>query len=227
MKTLVDVKHKLAGATVFSKLDAKGAYWQIKLSAESSKMTCFNTPFGRYRYLRLPFGISSSQDVFIQKMDETFGNLPGVICLVDDILIYGKDLQEHDANLRRVLDRMRESGVRLNPQKCQIGVEEVKYYGSIITKYGEKPDPSKLEAIINMPSPTSKADVQTVLGMVNYLGQFQDQLSTLSAPLRALLKENVIFYWGEYEEKAFQMIKDTISRAPTLAYFDQSKSVTL
>jgi hypothetical protein len=96
MPTLEDVTVKLAGAKYFSVLDAKSGYWQIKLDGESAKLTTFNTPFGRYHFTRLPFGIHSSQDVFQKKVDEIYEGLNGVAAIVDDILVFRKTQEEHD-----------------------------------------------------------------------------------------------------------------------------------
>lgn len=108
LPTLDDVTSRLAGACYFSVMDAKLAYWAIKLTEESSKLTTFNTPFRQYRFLRLPFGVKSAQDEFQRKVNETYGDLQSVMAIVDDILIYGRNKQEHDENLRALLQRSRE-----------------------------------------------------------------------------------------------------------------------
>lgn len=114
MKTSEDIIPNLTDARYFSKIDARSGYWAIKLTEKSSHLTTFNTPFGRYRFLRIPFGIRSDQDEFQCKIDEIYEGLQGVTTLVDDILVYGKTREEHDANLRNVLTRSREKGVKLN-----------------------------------------------------------------------------------------------------------------
>ncbi|XP_062583207.1 uncharacterized protein K02A2.6-like [Saccostrea cucullata] len=126
MKTLEDVLPQLSKATFFTKLDARSGYWTIKLSEASSYLTTFNTPFGRYRYLRLPFGLKSSQDEFQRKIDECYEGLDGVVALVDDILVFGQTREEHDRNLRQVLTRSKERGVKLNKDKLEVGVTKVK-----------------------------------------------------------------------------------------------------
>ena len=120
MRTLDDILPQVSGAKYFSKLDASSGYWTVMLSDESSLLTTFNTPFGRYRYLRLPFGLKNSQDIFQQKIDECFESMPGVACIVDDILVYGKTPQEHNENLIRVLDKGRSAGIMLNKDKLQV-----------------------------------------------------------------------------------------------------------
>ncbi|KAK7938626.1 hypothetical protein WMY93_001952 [Mugilogobius chulae] len=171
LPTLEDVTTKLAGAQYFSVLDARSGYWAIKLSEKSSLLTTFNTPFGRYRFFRLPFGISSAQDEFQRRVDETYEGLRGVAAIVDDILVFGKTKQEHDENLRAMLQRTRERGLKLNPDKCKICVQEVSYFGHKLSNKGISPDPQKLKAIQDMPPPQSKSELETVLGMINYLAR--------------------------------------------------------
>ena len=227
MYTLDDVTSKLTNATCFSILDITHAYWSVKLDEASSYLTTFSTPFGRYRYLRLPFGISASSDLFQLKCNEIFEGLPGVTAIVDDILIYGRTREEHDRNLRSVLDRAREKGIRFNPEKCTIGVNEVPFFGSIITDKGLKADPSKIEAILKLEVPDSREKLERFLGMVNYLSKFAPNLSEITSPLRSLLKKETEFLWDEPQSRAFERVKQTITQSPVLAYYDPKKELTL
>ena len=138
MRTFDEVLSELSEAAYFSVLDATSGYWSLKLEDKSSYLTTFNTPFGRYRYLRVPFGLNCSQDVFQRKIDETFEGMAGVTAIVDDILVFGKTRAEHDQNLRKVLTRAHERGIKLNADKLKIGVTEVRYFGNILTQNGLK-----------------------------------------------------------------------------------------
>ncbi|XP_041867384.1 uncharacterized protein K02A2.6-like [Melanotaenia boesemani] len=229
LPTLDDVTPKLAGAQYFSVLDARSGYWTIKLSHESSLLTTFNTTFGRYRFLRLPFGIISAQDIFQRKIDETYSGLNGVVAIVDDILVFGKTREEHDANLRAMLERTRERDVRLNPEKSVICATEVSYFGHKLTRDGMQPDPKKIQAIKGMPPPENKNELETVLGMANYLSRFAPGLSEVNAPLRQLLKRENEFVWDHNSARAFQQMKDFITRepGPILCYFDTTKELRL
>lgn len=131
MKTLNDVLLLLSGAKYFTKLDARSGYWNIKLFEQSSYLATFNTPYGRYRFLRLPFGLKSSQDEFQRKTAECFSDLSGTVAIVDDTLVYGKTRQEHDSNLRAALQRARERGIKLNCDKLAVGHTEVEYFGHV------------------------------------------------------------------------------------------------
>ena len=227
MFTLDDVTSKLTNATCFSILDITHAYWSVKLDEASSYLTTFSTPFGRYRYLRLPFGISASSDLFQLKFNEIFEGLPGVTAIVDDILIYGRTREEHDRNLRSVLDRAREKGIRFNPEKCTIGVNEVPFFGNIITDKGLKADSSKIEAILKLEVPDSREKLERFLSMVNYLSKFAPNLSEITSPLRSLLKKETEFLWDEPQSRAFERVKQTITQSPVLVYYDPNKELTL
>ena len=129
-KTIEEVIAKTSGAKYFSVIDANKGYWQIKLDVESSKLTTFNTPWGRYRYTRLPFGIKTAGDIFIYEMGKILGGLKGVDVITDDILVYGKTIQEHNNRLETVLKRAREVNLRLNPEKSVICKSTVNYVGT-------------------------------------------------------------------------------------------------
>ena len=227
MLSIDDITSKLNGAKYFSVLDATKGYWSIKLEKNSSMLTTFNTPFGRYRYLRLPMGIRSSQDLFQRKVDETFESLPGVTSICDDVLVFGRTRTEHDRNLRNVLAKSRETGLRFNPDKIQIGLTSVKYYGHVISSDGLKPSPDKLSAILNMPNPTNRAELETLLGMITYLTKFQKNLAEITSPMRALLRKDVEFSWGSEQSEAFHKVKTALTQSPVLSYYDPGKPVRL
>ncbi len=226
MRTVEEVAAKMEGSTVFSVLDAKSSFWQIPLDYESSLLTCFSTPHGRYRYLRMPYGLKSASDVFQQSIEQLFGDLPCSI-VVDDIIVSGRDKSEHDRNLKLVLERARKVNLKLNPKKCKFGVSQVNYVGHVFTDAGLKADSRKIEAILNMPEPTDVQGLQRYLGMVNYLSKYIPHLSEIAAPLRQLTHKNIHWSWMPQHTQAFKQIKEKIAQAPSLQYFNMSKSVTL
>ena len=138
---------QLAGATVFSKLDANSGFWQIPLAPESAKLTTFITPAGRFCFHRLPFGITSAPEHFQRRMSETLSGVPGVVCMMDDVLIHGTTQQEHDQRLHEVLKRLQKAGVTLNADKCQFSRKSVKFLGHVVDPTGIRPDPDKVIAI--------------------------------------------------------------------------------
>ncbi len=151
------------------------------------------------------------------------------MAIVDDILIYGQTKAEHDENLHVMLQRSRERGVKLNPGKSVICATEVSYFGHLLTAEGVKPDPAKVAAVRDMEPPKDKGELETVLGMINYLSKFAPGLSDVNAPLRQLLKESSEFVWDVQHDKAFKKMKEllTCEPGPVLAYFDPHKELRL
>lgn len=194
-KTLDDILPQLKSAKFFTKLDCKSDYWSVVLDDKSSYFTTFNTPQGRYRYLRCPIRLKCSQDLFQQKMDECLEGLHGCCVIVDDILVYGSSREEHDINLRNLLDRCRQKGIRLNEDKLVVCVSEVKYFGHILSADGLKPDQEKCRAIQEMEGPKDKSELKTILGMITYLSRYAPNLSEIIKPLSEILKKDVIFHW--------------------------------
>ena len=227
LPTLEDITTRLTGACIFSKLDANHGYWQVPLAEESQLLTTFNSPFGRYCFKRMPFGIKSAQEVFQKRMSQLLGDLQGVETDIDDILVWGTNQEEHDKRLRAVLDRCEQINLTLNQDKCQFGVLKVSYIGHILSADGVQPDPEKVRAIREMPPPTDKKGVERLLGTINYLAKFIPNMSTVTQPIRELLKSDVTFSWSKSQEKAFDKIKNILSAEPVLTYYDVAKPVTI
>ena len=225
--TLEEITHKMAKSKWFSKLDAKNGYWSIELDEESQNLTCFNSPFGRYCFMRMPFGLVMSQDVFQQKMDQILEKCSGTIGISDDVVVFGKDEKEHDNNLLSLMEAAKENGLVFNSTKCNIKTKSIKFFGGIYDEKGVHPDPQKVEDIKALKSPTNEAELQHVLGMVTYMAPFIPRLSEHTANLRDLLKKGNEYTWTNSHEKAFQRIKAIISKETTLAYFDPTKPTTI
>ena len=217
---------QLDGAKVFSKLDCNSGFHQIPLHPDSQELTTFITPFGRYCYKRLPFGISSGPEVFQREMSRILEGIPGVICDIDDVLVFGKDQKEHDERLKRVLQKMEAENITLN-EKCIFSSDTVTFLGHIITSAGIKVDPRKVDAISNFPKPQNVPELRRFLGMVNHVGKFIPNLADTSKPLRDLLKEENEWTWSHQQEDAFQKLKVQLSSAPVLAHYDPAKETKI
>ena len=225
--TLQEITNKLSGATHFSKLDARHGYWSIRLDEESSLMTTFNSPIGRYKFLRLPFGLNISQDIFQQKMDEILAECPGTLGISDDTVVYGKSEEDHDRNLKNIMNKAREHGLVFNYEKCQIKSKEISFFGMIYSASGVRPDPKKCEDIKNLPSPKNVTELQQFLGMVQYMSPFIPKLADNTAALRNLTKKDSDFVWNDSHEQAFKNIKDMVCHTTSLAYFDVTKETII
>ena len=158
--TLEELNPEFAEARIFSKMDAKAGYWSIHLDETSQELTTFRTPFGRYCYKRLPFGLCVSQDRILARA-------PGCVGIADDVVVYGRDDAEHDKNLMRLMQVAKEEGLVLNSKKCSIKTREIVFFGSVYGKDGIRPDPSKIEDIRKMTTPQDKEDLQRFIGLMN------------------------------------------------------------
>ena len=227
MRTIEEVISTIPDAKVFSKLDAKSGFLQIKLDEASSLLTTFNTPLGRCRWLRLPFGIKCEPEIFQRIMDQMLEGIEGATAIMDDILIAGSNTEHHDAVLRQVIERATSYNLKLNHQKCLIRQPAVPYIGHLLTSEGLKPDPSKVAAVRAMPTPKNKDDVKRFLEFVTYLAKFIPNLSELDVPLRELLKTNALFDWQPAQEEAFLKLKKQCCSQPVLKYFDVNKPVEI
>lgn len=231
--TIDDVAPKLTNAKVFSVLDAKDGFLQVVLDEPSSFLTTFWTPYGRYRWLRMPFGIKSAPEEFQRRIDECLEGLENISAVYDDILIYGTgDSKEeasksHDAALRALLDRCRERDLKLNPKKFKYKLEEIPYLGHVVSAKGISADPDKVQAVQDMPQPTDTAGVQRLLGVVTYLAKFLPRLSTVAEPLRRLTDKDAAFDWLPQHDKALAQIKEMITAAPVLHFYNKDKEVTI
>ncbi|XP_030204757.1 uncharacterized protein K02A2.6-like [Gadus morhua] len=213
----------LAGARIFSKLDANMGFWQIPLAEESAKYTTFITPFGRYHFQRLPFGINSAPEHFQRVMAEVIDGLDGVVCHIDDLLVWGKDQEQHDARLHALLKKLEQAGVTLNADKCELSRSELVFLGHVITTSGISPDPEKTEAIRDMKEPTNVSELRSFLGMVNQVGKFIPQLSEKDKALRDLLSKKNCWLWGVDQAAAFRVLKEALISPPVLAMYDTSR----
>ena len=221
LPTIEEITTRLTGAKVFSKLDANSGYWQIPLEEESQLLTTFNTPQGRYCFTRMPFGITSAQEIFHKRINEAFEDLEGVETDIDNILVWGTK------RLRKVLNRCYAINLTLNEKKCQFNKEEITYLGHKLTQKGVQPDQEKIKAIAAMPPPEDKKGVERLLGTVSYMAKFIPNLSTISEPIRKLLKKEVQFTWEHEQERAFVEIKNALTSEKTLGYFNPNEAITL
>ena len=233
MPTIEEVATRLDKAKLFTVVDAKDGFWQKKLDRESSYKTTFNTPFGRYRWLRMPFGISSAPEVWQRTMHEFVEGLQGVEVIADDFVIAGFGDTTEDAyksleqNERSFFTRCREWNLKLNKQKVSRAQTNVPFMGHLLTSEGLKPDPRKIEAIVAMPEPEDATALKRFLGMVNYLSKFMPHLSEMTEPLRRLGDKDVEWQWMTQHSIAFNTVKKYLTESPVLKYCNVNEEVTI
>ena len=227
MKTAEDIAANLKSARIFSKLDASSGFYQIKLAEESTWLTTFNTPFGRYKVERLPFGINSAPEIFQRTLSQIFENIEGCNVIVDDILIWGSDEEEHNDRPEKVLKQCKGVDLKLNKQRCVFGQSEIEYVGHIFSADGMKPSVEKTRSVTEMSPPEDKKSLQRFLGMVNHLGKFISNLATVAHPLRELLEKSVEWHWTERHESTFDRLKVMLTEAPVFRYYNVDDDVMI
>ncbi|XP_026326150.1 uncharacterized protein LOC113234842 [Hyposmocoma kahamanoa] len=220
LPTLAELAARLHGAAYFSVLDANSGFWVVQLDDESADLCTFATPFGRYQFLRLPFGINCASEVFHGKMRQLLEDLDGVDNFIDDIIVWGKTRSEHDERLGMLLERARTINLKFNKAKCRIGLKEVTYLGHIFDANGMRPDDNKVRAIKEMPPPNDRKSLERFLGAVNYLSKFIPNYSQRAIPLTNLLKKENSWRWEHSEQKAFAELKEAVGGADVLALYD-------
>ena len=171
----------------------------------------------------MPFGLNVAGDAFQQTLDQVYSNLKGVTGIADDMFIYGTSDDDHDQNLTNFLNRTREHGLKIGLEKIQYKKTSVAFYGSQFTTQGHKPTDKKIQDIQLMPKPKDIKQLQSFLGMINYLNWYSPRLAEITSPLRDLTKDNVPFIWGPEHTNAFHAAKQEIAKAPLMAYYDPKK----
>lgn len=228
LPTFQKLSSRMADAKVFSILDGNKGFYQIKLSKNSQLLTTFAAGhYGRYCYLRLPYGLCSAPEVFHRTFKEVFEGLPGVEVYIDDIIVWGKNKEEHNNRLKAVLERAYTAGVRFNKKKCKFCVNEVRYVGHVFTKDGLKLDQEKVSAILNLEEPKDKKQLQVLLGMVTYVSKFLPNFSKVTESMRQLLRNDTEFLWLDSQKRDFVKLKEMLTKAPVLKYYDVNKDVVV
>ncbi len=225
-RTIDEILPQLHGKKFFTVIDTKKGYWHVQLDHESSLLCTFNTPFGRFRFLRLPFGLVVSQDIFQQKLDSIFNNIPDVCGIADDLIIAGTTEEEHDRAFIEVMETARKNNIGFNSEKLQFKQKKVAFYGHMLSDQGISPAEDKLKAIKNLQPPRNAKDLHTSLGMVTYLNRYSVKLAALTTPLRELLKKNVHFNWEPHHQEALEKIKKELCTSQTIGFYDPDPKTT-
>ena len=161
------------------------------------------------------------------QMSKCLGHLEGVVCQVDDILVFGRDRTEHDERLKAVMEHLKTAGVTLNERKCEFAVDQVNYLGHVVSADGIKPDPDKVKAILEMRQPTDVTSVRSLLGMANFLSKFIPHLSSKTKPLRDLLNKHNAWTWGSAQQHAFETLKSALASNKVLQLYDPTKKTVV
>ncbi len=198
-------------AKVLTVIDLEAGFWQVGVDDDSAKLLTFATPWGRFQYNRLPFGISIAPEIFHKAVADALQGIPGVVVFVDDILIYAPTKEEHDQRLKEVKARLAKANFTENKSKSgQVAQEEVKFLGHIVGRGQIRPDPAKIAALLDFPEPTCRKELKGLEGMLGWLRKFLPQLSEFLNDFRHLQKEHTAWIWTESERATFAKIKTAL-----------------
>ncbi|XP_073221486.1 uncharacterized protein [Cicer arietinum] len=213
-----DLMDQLKGAMIFSKIDLKSGYHQIRVKEEDIPKTAFRTRYGHFEYLVMPFGVTNAPAIFMDYMNRIFHPFLDkfVVVFIDDILIYSKSLEEHEVHLRQVLQVLKDKRLYANLGKCEFWLEEVKFLGHVISKEGIAVDPTKVEAVVAWKQPQTVTEIRSFLGLAGYYRRFIEDFAKIAAPLTQLTRKNHIYAWTEECERSFQMMKEKLTTSPVL-----------
>jgi hypothetical protein len=189
--TLDDMILDLNGSKVFSKMEIRNGYHQLELSEDSRNITTFTAHVGLRRYKRLSFGVSSAAEIFQNTLSNVLKGLDGVRNIADDIIVFGRNQEEHNKRLCKLFERLKERNLTLNKAKCEFNKDKLEFYGHIFNANGISADPKKISAIRNTQIPTDVGEVRSFLAMTNYVGRFVPNYSSVTEPLRMLTKQDI------------------------------------
>jgi len=217
-----DLINQLRGALVFSKIDLRSGYQQIRVKAEDIPKTAFRTRYSHYEYQVMPFGVTNAPAVFMDYMNRIFHPFLDsfVVVFIDDILIYSKTFEEHEKHLIAVLQILKDKKLYAKLSKCEFWLEEIKFLGHIISKEGVSVDPTKVEAVLQWEPPKSVTEIRSFLGLAGYYRRFIEGYSKIAMPLTQLTKKGQRFEWTENCENSFQELKKRLTTSPVLALPD-------
>jgi len=214
--------NQIRGCKYFTRLDPRACFNQIRIKEGDEWKTAFRTRYGLYEFLVMPFGLTNAPATAQRYVNDTLREFLDIfcVCYIDDILIYSKTLKEHKAQVRKVLQKLKDAGLFVKPEKCEFSVEKTTFLGFVFSEQGLEMDPEKVNAVLNWETPKSVKDIQCFLGFANFYRRFIDRYSHMCQPLFNLLRKDVAFAWDASCDLVFQQLKKAFTSAPVLRHFD-------
>ena len=225
LPTTEDLLKRLSGAQVFSKIDLRSGYYQVRINEADIPKTAFTTRYGLYEFTVMPFGLSNAPATFMRLMNEVLVDFLDefVVVYLDDILIFSKDETQHAVHLESVLQRLQDRKLYAKISKCEFFKTEIEFLGHIVSARGLEMTQEKVQAILDWPVPTNVSEVRSFVGLCGWYRSFIRLYADLAAPLTDLTRGNVRFIWTQAQQDAFEAIKRKVISAPVLQLHDPSK----
>ena len=218
---------KLKGAKFFSTIDLRSGYYHIALGKDSRAKTAFVTPFGKYEFLQVPFGLAQAPAYFQHLMNQVLDNCSFAMTYLDDIIIFSETEEQHLAHIEEIFKRLEAADLKMKRSKCDFFKKHIHYLGHLISADGIRPLKDKLDSIHDMPAPCNSKEVKQFLGLIGYYRKFVPCFAALSRPLSKLTCKDKVFKWTKECEKAFATLKEKLCAQPILQYADTTKGYTL
>ncbi|GJW74646.1 putative reverse transcriptase domain-containing protein [Tanacetum coccineum] len=214
-----DLFDQLQGSSIYSKIDLRSGYHQLRVREEDIPKTAFRTRYGHYEFQVMPFGLTNAPAVFMDLMNRVCKPYLDkfVIVFIDDILIYSKNKQEHAEHLKLILELLKKEQLYAKFSKCEFWIPKVQFLGHVIDSQGIHVDPAKIESVKDWASPKSATEIRQFLGLAGYYRRFIEGFSKIAKPMTKLTQKKIKFEWSDKAEAAFQLIKQKLCSAPILA----------
>ncbi|GJX25345.1 putative reverse transcriptase domain-containing protein [Tanacetum coccineum] len=219
-----DLFDQLQGSSIYSKIDLRSGYHQLRVREEDIPKTAFRTRYEHYEFRVMPFGLTNAPAVFMDLMNRVCKPYLDkfVIVFIDDILIYSHNEKEHEEHLKTILELLKKEELYAKFSKCEFWINTVKFLGHVIDSSGIHVDPAKIETVKNWASPTTPSEIRQFLGLAGYYRRFIEGFSKIAKPMTELTQKDRKFDWGEEQETAFQLLKQKLCAAPILVLSEGS-----
>ncbi|GJX00386.1 putative reverse transcriptase domain-containing protein [Tanacetum coccineum] len=214
-----DLFDQLQGSSVYSKIDLRSGYHQLRVREEDISKTAFRTRYGHYEFQVMPFGLTNAPAVFMDLMSRVCKPYLDkfVIVFIDDIQIYSKNKKDHEEHLKAILEFLKKEELYAKFSKCEFWIPKVQFLGHVINSQGIHVDPAKIESIKDWASPKTPTEIRQFLGLAGYYQRFIEGFSKIAKPMTKLTQKKVAFEWGDKQEAAFQTLKHKLCSASILA----------
>jgi hypothetical protein len=212
----------MKGASVFSKIDLRSGYHQLKIRESDIPKTAFRTRYGLYEYTMISFGLTNAPTYFMYLMNKVFMEYLDkfTIVFIDDILIFSKTMEEHEEHLRLVLEKLRSNQLYAKFGKCEFWLTKVAFLGHVISTGGVSVDPGKVKDVLNWMPPTTPSEIRSFLGLAGYYHRFIKDFSKIAKPMTRLLEKNKAFEWTKECQASFEELRKHLTSAPVLVLPD-------